>query len=105
MGSMQRTLRRNGLRPRVQTIDEMLFGAAEAPSEECLEERRKLVDEFRNAMTFMRAPSARACLDKLKQHYESWDHKQPSRLCGLVDNVMALRAVETEMRKSTEVKA
>lgn len=99
MSSMARTLRRNGNKPRVKTLDEILFGSAAAPNDECLEERRRLVEQFRGAMRYMRAPNRIAALRALQKHYEDWDGQKSSPLCEMMDNIMALRSVEGELRK------
>jgi hypothetical protein len=100
MGSVSRQIGRRvgGAKAPPATIDELLFGKNDPPSPECLEERRKLIAEFREAMRWTRAPSARACLRLLQEKFGEWDGKEASRWMQLVTSVAALRTVETEMR-------
>ena len=98
MGSLSRTLRRRNGQRSTTLLDVLLFGSAEAPDDECRAERQRLLTEFRWALDEMNAPNPAAGLGKLQKHYEKWDHKQESRACRMLDDVMALRGVEAEMR-------
>ncbi len=81
-------------------LNTLLFGFAKAPTDECDEERRHLVQQFRVAMQSFdtsNAPRFHAYLREAHKSYKA-DESGGSALMTLLDNVDALRSVEKEER-------
>lgn len=78
-----------------------LLFRGQPPDAECRAERSQLVRRFRAVMRFFETTKAPQLWSKLQEKREGYDPKRdgPSDAMALVDDVLALRDVEAELRK------